>query len=151
MAVRAGYVRGKRETALIEQIARLGESEGLSRIGSRMLALLAIAAAPYTIDALAKALKVSRASISTNGQLLRSLGLIERVARPGDRRDYLQVRGDATDVLLSLGIERLQTMREALRAMRSTTPRRSSAAARMRRIEELYDTLTARLRLELAR
>ncbi len=116
-----------------------------------MLAVLTVAATPQSIDGLARRLEVSRASISTNGALLRSLGLIERVVVPGDRRDYLQVRGDSAGVLLTLGVKRLHTMREMVRALRAAVPRRSGDRARLGRMEELYDTLVARLQRELRR
>lgn len=134
-----------------EELARLAEGEGFSRIGSRMLALLTVAHGPQSIDALARQLEVSRASISTNGALLRSLGLVERTARPGDRRDYLQVRGDSAGVLLTLGLKRLHTMREMVRALRTAAPRSTAEGARLRRMEKLYDTLVARLQRELRR
>ncbi len=34
---------------------------------------------------------MSRGSISTNTRLLENMGVIERVTRPGDRRDYFQI------------------------------------------------------------
>lgn len=138
-------------SAATEQLARVAEGEGFSRIGSRMLALLTVAAEPQSINALARRLEVSRASISTNGALLRSLGLVERIVRPGDRRDYLQVRGDSAVVLLTLGLKRLQTMRDMVRALRIATRRNSGDRARLGRMERLYDTLIGRLQRELHR
>ena len=132
-----------------EQLARLAEGEGFPRIGSRMLAVLTLATAPQSINALARKLEVSRASISTNSNLLRSVGLVERIVRSGDRRDYLQVRGDSAGVLLTLGLKRLQTMREMVRAMRRAEPRSSSGQGRLRRIEKLYDTAILHLQREL--
>ncbi len=115
-----------------------------------MLALLAVSGGPHSINAIAKRIGASRASISTNGKLLRSLGLIERVSRPSDRRDYLQVCGDTATVLVALGVRRLTSFRHVIRAMRLVAPRRSNAHARIRKMEALYDTLVKRLRLELA-
>lgn len=139
------------DDALVQKLGRLAEGEGFSRIGGRMLGLLASSSAPLSIDDLAGALRVSRASISTNGKLLQSLGLVERIARPGDRRDYLTVSGDAAGVLLALGLRRLRTMRELIHTVRIASGRRSSERARMRRMEALYDNLIRRLELELAR
>lgn len=137
-------------TAAIEGFARLAEGEGFSRIGSRMLALLAVCGGPHSIDSIAKRIGASRASISTNGKLLRSLGLIERVSRPSDRRDYLQVYGDTAAVLLALGVRRLTSFRQVIRAMRLAARRGSNAHARIAKMEALYDTLAKRLHLELA-
>jgi DNA-binding transcriptional regulator GbsR (MarR family) len=139
------------DSALVEKFEQLLEAEGLPRIGGRMLGLLAVAPAPLSIDELARSLKVSRASISTNGKLLQSLGLVERITRPGDRRDYLTAEGGAASVLVALGMRRLRTMLELVRTVRVATGPRSPAAARIRRMERLYDNLMRRLQLELAR
>jgi DNA-binding transcriptional regulator GbsR (MarR family) len=141
----------QRESALIEKLGRLAEGEGLPRIGGRMLGYLAISGAPRSIDELAATLKVSRASISTNGKLLQSIGLLERTTIAGDRRDYLRVTGDAAHVLAALGVRRLQSMRDVIRTMRLAARERSATRARIQRLERLYDGLIGRLRLELTR
>jgi DNA-binding transcriptional regulator GbsR (MarR family) len=41
-----------------------------------------------SLDEMAEQLQVSKASVSANARLLETIGMIERVTKPGDRRDY---------------------------------------------------------------
>jgi DNA-binding transcriptional regulator GbsR (MarR family) len=126
----------------IERLGRLAEGEGLPRIAGRMMGLLMIAGGPLSIDELADQLKVSRASISTNGRLLESLAIAGRVTKAGDRRDYLQIGADPSSSLLSLGLRRLRDMRHAVREMRlaaSNSRTEQSTRERLQRMERFYD------------
>jgi DNA-binding transcriptional regulator GbsR (MarR family) len=126
----------------IERLGRLAEGEGLPRIAGRMMGLLMITGTPLGIDELADQLKVSRASISTNGRLLESLAIAVRTTRAGDRRDYLQIGADPSSSLLSLGLRRLHDMRRAVREMRvaaSKSPTGQPTRDRLKRMERFYD------------
>ncbi len=72
----------------IESMGLSAESDGLPRIAGRMWGFFIVFGGPCSFAELAERLKVSRGSISTNARILRDLGIIERVARPGDRQDY---------------------------------------------------------------
>jgi len=135
-----------RTVRFIEQFGRLAEAEGLPRIAGRMMGLLMVTDGPMSIDALASQLKVSRASISTNGRLLRSLRIAERFTEPGDRRDYLQLSGDPCSALLALGVRRLRTMRDAVREMRlAFRGRQGRTRERLQDTEKCYDAAVARV------
>jgi DNA-binding transcriptional regulator GbsR (MarR family) len=126
----------------IERLGRLAEGEGLPRIAGRMMGLLMISGGPLSIDELADQLKVSRASISTNGRLLESLAIAARTTKAGDRRDYLQIGADPSSSLLSLGLRRLRDMRHAVREMRvaaSSSRAAQPTRARLARMERFYD------------
>lgn len=125
----------------IEQLGQLGEGEGLPRTAGRMMGLLLMSGAPLGIDQLAVRLKVSRASVSTNSRLLQSLGIAQLVREPGNRRDYLQISGDPSTSLLTLGLRRMDSMRLAILEMRLALkgPRLNATRARLRRIERLYE------------
>ncbi len=141
-----------RTVRFIEQFGRLAEGEGLPRIAGRMMGLLMVNAGPMSIDALASQLRVSRASISTNGKLLRSMRIAERFTEPGDRRDYLQLSGDPCSALLSLGVRRLRTMRDAVREMRRAfRGRQSRTRERLRETEKCYDAAVDRVESLLSR
>jgi DNA-binding transcriptional regulator GbsR (MarR family) len=126
----------------IERLGRLAEGEGLPRTAGRMMALLMILGSPLGIDEIAGELKISRASVSTNGRLLESLDIASRVTRPGDRRDYLQISAEPCLSLLSLGVRRLNDMRDAVREMRTTAPSArdtNGVKQRLQRMEQFYD------------
>jgi DNA-binding transcriptional regulator GbsR (MarR family) len=132
-------------TRFVEQLGRLGEGEGLPRTAGRMIGLLIMDGGPLSIDTIAARLKVSRASVSTNGRLLESLGIVGRVTRPGDRRDYLQVSGDPCTSLLSVGVRRLYEMRKAVREMNlASTKAAAPVKRRLARMERFYDLAISR-------
>jgi DNA-binding transcriptional regulator GbsR (MarR family) len=127
----------------IEQIGRLAEGEGLPRIAGRMLGVLMLETRGCSLDEVARQLRVSRASISTNGRLLHGMGLIQRVTLPGDRRDYWHVP-DASRSLLQVGIRRMRVMQTAIREMREAASAPALTESRMSQIEELYEEVIAR-------
>ena len=79
------------QDAFIEEMGLILSADGLPRIGGRLLALLLITEADISLDDLARRLRVSKPSISTNARLLEMRGVIEKVSRTADRRDYYRV------------------------------------------------------------
>jgi DNA-binding transcriptional regulator GbsR (MarR family) len=132
-------------TRFIEQLGRLGEAEGLPRIAGRMIGLLIMDGGRMSLEDIARKLGVSRASISTNGRLLESLQIVERVTRPGDRRDYVQISGDPCSSLLSVGVRRLHEMRKAVREMKfASQSQPPSIRQRLSSMERFYDLAISR-------
>lgn len=76
------------EQRFIESLGVYFEQYQVSRIGGRILGLLTLLGGPFTLDQMAGALGVSRASVSTNIRVLMAIGLAELLSLPGDRRDY---------------------------------------------------------------
>lgn len=136
----------------IEQVGRMAEGEGLPRTAGRMMALLMLEGTALSIDALARRLTVSRASVSTNSRLLVSLEIAERVTLPGDRRDYLQISDDPCSSLLALGVRRLHEMRRAIRDMKfaAGSGSRDPLRGRLTRMERFYNLAIARAESVLA-
>ena len=79
----------------VESMGLLWENEGLPRIAGRIFGYLVVQPEACSLDDLAAGLGVSKASISTDARRLEQLGLITRVSRPGDRRDYYAVHAEA--------------------------------------------------------
>lgn len=79
----------------IEKIGMIAKSEGLPRIAGRVLAMLLYDGERVSFGQLAKALQVSRGSISSSVRMLESQQLIKRVTNAGDRQDYFQVVDNA--------------------------------------------------------
>jgi DNA-binding transcriptional regulator GbsR (MarR family) len=129
----------------VEQLGRLGEGEGLPRTAGRMIGLLIVDGGALSIDDIADSLQVSRASVSTNGRLLESLQIVERVTHPGDRHDYFRVSGDPCSSLLSVGVRRMQEMRKAVREMKLASTRQPAAVRqRLTSMERFYDLAIAK-------
>lgn len=75
----------------IERFGIVADRAGLSRIAGRIMGLLFFSPSELSLDEIAERLSVSRASVSTEARRLLDAGVVERVGRPGDRKDYYQV------------------------------------------------------------
>ena len=81
-------------TLFIDRMGIAAETDGMSPIAARLFSLLLLSEAPQSLDELADALGVSKASVSTDARRLLERGIVERVAKPGDRRDYYELSPD---------------------------------------------------------
>src|SRR5690348_848013 len=121
----------------VESMGRYFGHFGLSRIGGRLLGLLMIAEEPLSLDDMATALSVSRASISTNIRLVTTTRMAELVTKPGDRRDYYQFTHDAWGHALRAEMNSLPPLRRmAARALAALGPNDHQAREQL---EDLVD------------
>ena len=104
----------------IERMGQRFERDGLPRISGRMLAYLLLSDREQSLDELAEALRVSKASASTNARLLQRQGVLERVTRPGDRRDYYQVVESPYTQMLDQTLVRVRELRDLVRSGQDT-------------------------------
>jgi DNA-binding transcriptional regulator GbsR (MarR family) len=84
-----------RQEQFIERMGLMTEADGLPRIAGRIFGYLMLAPGECSLEDLASALGVSRASVSSDARRLAQIGLLERRSRPGDRRDYYIISPDA--------------------------------------------------------
>lgn len=133
--------------AIEEFIERMGlsaEADGLPRIAGRMWGFFIIYGGPCSFAELAERLQVSRGSISTNARILRDLGIIERVARPGDRQDYYRLTENPYDRLLEGYVARMQqTVRNAQSTLSELPEGWPDTARRLNEMQHFY-TVAAR-------
>ncbi len=115
----------------VETLGLHYESAGMPRIAGRLIGLLLMDGGEHSLDALAALLQVSKASISTNARLLEQRGLVERVARPGDRRDYYRIRAHPWDQLFAFVSERIAGARQIFDAATEALPAGDPARARI--------------------
>lgn len=108
----ASPYHGETDT-IVERMGRHFEAEGVPRIGGRLYGHLLLQSEPKSLDDLAEELRVSKTSVSTNARLLEGTRLVERVTKPGDRRDYYQAAPDQTKTLEF----RLEHLRELVRLL----------------------------------
>ncbi len=81
------------ERSYAEKVGLHFEKLALPRMAGRALGWMLVSDAPYhTLDGIAEALQASKGSISTMTRLLIQLGLMERVALPGQRRDHFRIK-----------------------------------------------------------
>jgi DNA-binding transcriptional regulator GbsR (MarR family) len=106
----------------IERMGLALESDGLPRIAGRMFGLLLISEDARSLDDLAGELHVSKGSVSTNARLLEQRGILERICRPADRRDYYRVPPDLFSHTMAQRLARWQRFHEAIGAARTSLP-----------------------------
>jgi DNA-binding transcriptional regulator GbsR (MarR family) len=130
----------------VERMGLFFEDDGHPRIAGRMFGFMLLSPEPCSLDDLAKQLQVSKASVSTNARLLEAWGAVERVARPGDRRDYYQTAEDIHVRMLERRLERIQRMRELVQEGRQAIfgldPR---VAERMRIYQVIHEHAAANI------
>ena len=123
----------------VERMGVALESDGLPRIAGRIFGLLLVSKDARSLDDLAAELRVSKGSVSTNARLLEQRGLLERVCRPADRRDYYSVRPDLFIHTMAQRLTRWQRFHEAIRAARTSLPIRSQEVRdRLEEYEQAY-------------
>jgi DNA-binding transcriptional regulator GbsR (MarR family) len=123
----------------IEQMGVYAQADGLSRIAGRMLGFFIMTGGPHSFSEVAKKLKVSRASISTNARILESFGAIERTSRAGDRQDYFKLAADPYARMLEGSIMRIQrTERLVTRTLEDLSETERQGRARLKEMLDFY-------------
>src|SRR6478672_12252614 len=85
----------------VERVAIAQEGDGLPRIAGRIFGLLLTGERDLSLDEIANQLGASKGSASVNTRLLEQNGFIERVSKPGDRRDYYRISPDLFERTMS--------------------------------------------------
>jgi DNA-binding transcriptional regulator GbsR (MarR family) len=110
----------------VEQVGLASEADGFTRIAGRLFGYLLLSERARSLDELAETLGVSKASVSTDARRLHERGVLERVAKAGDRRDYYQIAPDFFARLMDYRVARWQRMHrltdEARARMRVLSP-----------------------------
>lgn len=127
----------------IEQMGVISQGDGLPRIAGRMIGLMVFDGQAYSFGDLAIELQVSRGSISTNARILEQFGIIERVAKAGDRQDYFQLADDPYANILKGALARSIKSRETVSKTANALPKRghTDVKARLGDFERFYGTL----------
>jgi DNA-binding transcriptional regulator GbsR (MarR family) len=123
----------------VEQLGLIGEADGLPRIAGRILGLLVVYGGPLSFAEIAERLQISRGSVSTNTRLLEHLGVIERVARSGERQDYFSLAPDPYYRLMSRFADRTRRSRGIVQKARDALPSDwSDARKRLASLSSFY-------------
>lgn len=123
------------EERFIEAMGLAHEEDRLPRIAGRLVGLLILSPDPVRFDRLAERLRVSRASISTNTRLLENMGVIQRVTRPGDRRDYFRIN-EEPGLLLRIA-DRYRSRQASAEQMKQALPPNAGSEVVFERLERL--------------
>jgi DNA-binding transcriptional regulator GbsR (MarR family) len=137
-------------TWFVESMGLSAEADGLPRIAGRLFATLLLSQAPCSLDTLAQTLGVSKASVSTDARRLLERGIVERVSKPGDRRDYYQLAPDFFSRIIRSRLDRWARIHEFVTRMQEREPN-APAAVRRRfdQIRELHELVLGRVQAAL--
>lgn len=113
--------RGQRD--FVERMGQNAEADGMSPIAGRLFALLLLSEDPRSLDDLAADLQVSKASVSTDARRLLDRGIVVRVTRPGDRRDYYELAPDFFAQVVRSRIARWRRIHQLIDPLRNARPR----------------------------
>ena len=98
----------------IEKFCMVAEQDGFPRIAGRIMGFLMINEGPYTLDEMADDLQISKTSASTNARLLEQQGVIEKVVKSGDRRDFYRLADDHWERMFDIAMKRMQKFHDVL-------------------------------------
>ena len=96
----------------VERLAVAHEADGLCRIAGRIFGLLLLCEREMSLDEITKELGASKGSASVNTRLLEQRGFVERVSKPGDRRDYYRIMPDLFERTMEQRLARWHRFRE---------------------------------------
>ena len=90
----------------ISRWGTLGSNWGINRAMSQIHALLLLSPEPLSTDEVMAGLHISRGSANTNLRDLINWGLIMKVNRKGERRDYFEAEKDVWRIFCTIARER---------------------------------------------
>jgi DNA-binding transcriptional regulator GbsR (MarR family) len=114
----------------IEGWGRMGAHWGVGKVMAEIQALLYLSAEPLSLEDMSEKLKTSRSNISLNVRALQDLGVVHKVIRPGDRKDYYEADEDLGRVARRLAAKKKKReLDPALRIVNDVIVAASSHAA----------------------
>jgi DNA-binding transcriptional regulator GbsR (MarR family) len=140
-----------RTQQFIEKMGLLSEADGLPRIAGRIFGYLMITPGECSLDQIAEALGVSRASVSTDARRLAQHGLLERRGRPGDRRDYYAISPEGFRNLVETRIQAMKRFHELLEEGRRLPHTSAEVTARLQEWDQGHEEVLGAFRRVLER
>lgn len=90
----------------IESWGALGSKWGISRTQAQVHALLLVSCRPLCADEIMEALCISRGNANMSVRSLVDWGLLYKVLKPGDRKDYFEAEKDMIIVMKQIILQR---------------------------------------------
>ncbi len=122
----------------VEDVGIALEQTGFPRMAGKVLGYLLLAPEhEISTDELVEKLRASRGSISTMTRLLIQSGLIDRVGRPGERRDYFRIKGDTWSRILKVRMTQIVDLHRAIERGLDWVP--TKAARPRNRLQDMHE------------
>jgi DNA-binding transcriptional regulator GbsR (MarR family) len=94
------------KTQFIQAWGTLGSKWGINRTMAQLHALLMISAEPMSTEDMMEELNISRGNVNMNIRELMDWGLVEKIHKPGDRKEYFSAEKDIWIVTKQVAKER---------------------------------------------
>ncbi len=117
------------------------ERAGFPRMAGRIIGILMITSDnDVSTDELARMLGASRGSLSTMTRMLIDQRIIERVGKPGERRDYFRIRAGAWTEFLRTRLREITSFHHMVEnGLEMVSNRDHAAYARLQGLHEFYE------------
>ncbi len=123
----------------IEQMGLIAQTDGTPRIAGQILGYLIVEGEPRTLNQMTDALKISKASASTNARLLELRGAVRRVSPMGQRQDAYVAQDEPGLQTLHGMAQRFHANAETIDDIAETFPESDAPACeRVRKLAEFY-------------
>ena len=125
----------------IEEVGIVLEHMGVARMAGKIFGFLLLSREPeVSTDELIEHLQTSRGTISTMTRLLIQLGMVDRVGRSGDRRDFFRVKPDTWTRILRLRMEQIAEFHNVIdRGLAIVSPGDAAAYNRLKEMDEFHE------------
>ncbi len=132
----------------VEDVGLLLENAGLPRMSGRVLGWLLVSdPREQSFQQLTDALQASKGSISASTNTLIRIGLIERMSKPGDRKDYFRIPDGAWRELIRTRIRAIrEVVNLAERGLELTSDRPEDDRQSLQEMREVYTEVHAALK-----
>lgn len=90
----------------IQAWGTLGSKWGINRTMAQLHALLMVSPDPLSAEDLMEALEISRGNVNMNIRELMDWGLVEKIHKPGDRKEYFWAEKDIWKITTQVAKER---------------------------------------------
>jgi DNA-binding transcriptional regulator GbsR (MarR family) len=111
----------KAKATFIQTWGKLGSEWGINRSMAQVHALLLIAPEPLSTDEVMEALHISRGNTNMNLRDLINWDLVEKVIKPGDRKEYFTAEKDIWEIARRIVRERkrreIEPLKKALKEL----------------------------------
>ena len=135
----------------VERFAVAKEGDGLPRIAGRIFGLLLTGERDLSLDEIAKELDASKGSASVNTRLLEQSGFIERVSKPGDRRDYYRISSDLFERTMEQRLARWHRLHEVVIYGLTASDLSPAVRSRLRDFEAAHNNVREVIETALAK
>jgi len=127
----------KAKKQYIEDFGLYFEEQNMPRMAGRILGLLLVCQpAHQSADDIVAMLDASRGTVSTMTRMLARLGMIEKIGRPGERRDYFRIQPNLWVDLFESNLGEISNMRQV--AERGLKLMEGAPQEECKRLGEMY-------------